>query len=205
MLAAIGLLAAGLAFKIAAFPFHAWAPDAYQGASAPVAAFLATASKVAGVAAVGRVCLVAFGPEAHVLSMVLAGLADTLHHCGEYHRPVANQHETSPGVFLDCTHAGYALLGFVSATSQSGTSDGTAATMTYVFLYVFMTLGAFGVVIALGQRGENLSGYEGLAAAAACNSCADAPFPLVVDRHPTHRRIRCQVRRNPGASCARAI
>ena len=58
LLAAIGLLAAGLAFKIAAVPFHAWAPDAYQGASAPVAAFLAAASKAAGIAALGRVCLV---------------------------------------------------------------------------------------------------------------------------------------------------
>ena len=60
--------------------------------------------------------------------------------------------------YSSIAHAGYALLGFVS-----GTPEGAEATMTYVFLYVFMTLGAFGVVIALGQRGESLDGYQGLA------------------------------------------
>ena len=53
--------------------------------------------------------------------------------------------------YSSIAHAGYALLGFVS-----GTAEGAEATMTYAFLYVFMTLGAFGVVIALGQRGESV-------------------------------------------------
>ncbi|MGH8060054.1 MAG: NADH-quinone oxidoreductase subunit N, partial [Candidatus Entotheonellia bacterium] len=75
LLMAIGLVAAGLAFKIAAVPFHAWAPDAYQGASAPVAGFLAAGSKAVGLAALGRVSLAAFGSEAHVWSVVLAALA----------------------------------------------------------------------------------------------------------------------------------
>ena len=64
LLLAIGLVAAGLAFKIAAVPLHAWAPDAYEGASAPVAAFLAAGSKAVGLAALGRVCLAAYGSEA---------------------------------------------------------------------------------------------------------------------------------------------
>jgi NADH-quinone oxidoreductase subunit N len=162
LLVAIGLLAAGLAFKIAAFPFHAWAPDAYQGASAPVAAFLATASKVAGVAAVGRVCLITFGSEAHVLSVVLAGFAALSIIVGSI-IALSQTNMKRLLAYSSIAHAGYALLGFVAATSQSGTSGGAAATMTYVFLYVFMTLGAFGIVTALGQRGENLSGYEGLA------------------------------------------
>ena len=54
---------------------------------------------------------------------------------------------------------GYALLGLMA-----GTPAGASATMTYAFFYVFMTLGAFGVVIALGERGETLDGYQGLAA-----------------------------------------
>ncbi len=162
-LAAIGLLAAGLAFKIAAFPFHAWAPDTYQGASAPVAAFLATASKVAGVAAVGRVCLVAFDSEARLVSMVLVGFAALSIIVGSI-IALSQTNMKRLLAYSSIAHAGYALLGFIAATSQFGTSDGAAATMTYVFLYVFMTLGAFGVVIALGERGENLSSYEGLAA-----------------------------------------
>ena len=63
--------------------------------------------------------------------------------------------------YSSIAHAGYALLGLIP-----GTPDGASATMTYAFVYAFMTLGAFGVVIALGQRGEDLVGYQGLAATA---------------------------------------
>ncbi len=166
LLVAIGLLAAGLAFKIAAYPFHAWAPDAYQGASAPVAAFLAAASKAAGLAALGRVCLVAFGSEG-VLSVVLVVLAALSIIVGSI-VALAQTDMKRLLAYSSIAHVGYALLGFVSATSQGASASmaaaGATATMTYSFLYVFMTLGAFGVVIALGQRGESLDGYRGLAA-----------------------------------------
>jgi len=158
LLAAMGLLAAGLAFKIAAVPFHAWAPDAYEGASAPVAAFLAAGSKAAGLAALGRVCLVALGSEARTLSMILAALAALSIVVGS----IIVLSQTSMKRLLaysSITHAGYALLGLVA-----GTPEGASATMTYAGFYVFMTLGAFGVVIALGERGETLDGFQGLAA-----------------------------------------
>ncbi len=158
LLAAIGLVAAGLAFKIAAVPFHAWAPDAYQGASAPVAAFLAAASKAAGLAALGRVCLVAFASQALVLSVVLAGLAALSIVVGSI-IALAQTDMKRLLAYSSISHAGYALLGFMS-----GSAEGAAATMTYAFLYVFMTLGAFGIVVALGRRGESLEGYRGLAA-----------------------------------------
>ncbi len=158
LLAAIGLIAAGLAFKISAAPFHAWTPDAYQGASAPVAAFLAAASKAAGLAALGRVCLVAFASEAHFLSMVLAGLAALSIIVGSI-IALSQTDMKRLLAYSSIAHAGYALLGFIS-----GTPEGASATMTYAFLYVFMTLGAFGMVIALGDRGEKLDGYQGLAA-----------------------------------------
>ena len=166
LLAAIGLLTAGLAFKIAAYPFHAWAPDAYQGASTPVAAFLAAASKAAGLAALGRVCLVAFGSEG-VLSVILVVLAALSIIVGSI-VAVAQTDMKRLLAYSSIAHAGYALLGFISATTEGAsattTAAGATATMTYAFLYVFMTLGAFGVVIALGQRGEKLDGYQGLAA-----------------------------------------
>jgi NADH-quinone oxidoreductase subunit N len=167
LLAGIGLLAAGLGFKIAAFPFHSWAPDAYQGASAPVAAFLAAASKAAGLAALGRVCLVAFDSEAGVLSAVLTGLAALSIIVGSI-VAIAQTDMKRLLAYSSITHTGYALLGFISAASEGASGDirteGAIATMTYAFLYVFMTMGAFGVVIALGQRGERLDGYQGLAA-----------------------------------------
>ncbi len=158
LLAALALLAAGFAFKIAAVPFHAWAPDAYQGASAPVAAFLASASKAAGLAALGRVALVAFVSEAGARSAALAGLAALSVVVGSI-IALSQTDLKRLLAYSSISHVGYALLGFIS-----GTPEGAAATMTYTFLYVFMTLGAFGVVIALGRRGETLDGYRGLAA-----------------------------------------
>ncbi len=157
LMAAIGLLAAGLAFKISAAPFHAWVPDAYQGASAPVAAFLAATSKVAGLAALGRVCLVPFVSEARVLSMAMTGLAALSIIVGSI-IALSQTDMKRLLAYSSIAHAGYALLGFVSATPE-----GASATMTYAFFYVFMTLGAFGVVIALGRRGESLDGFQGLA------------------------------------------
>ena len=158
LLAAIALLAAGLAFKIAAVPFHAWAPDAYQGASVPVAAFLAAAFKAAGFAALGRVCLVALPSDVRVLPVVLAGLAGLSIIVGSI-LALSQTDMKRLLAYSSIAHAGYALLGLIS-----GTPEGASATMTYAFLYVFMTLGAFGVVIALGERGESLNGYQGLAA-----------------------------------------
>ena len=156
-LAGIGLSTAGLAFKIAAVPFHAWVPDAYQGATSPVAAFLAAAPKAAGLAALGRVCLVAFPSEAQVLSLILAGLAALSIIVGSI-IALSQTDMKRLLAYSSIAHVGYALLGFIS-----GTPEGASATMTYAFLYVFMTLGAFGVVTALGQRGESLEGYQGLA------------------------------------------
>jgi NADH-quinone oxidoreductase subunit N len=157
LLMAVGLVAAGLAFKIAAVPLHAWAPDAYQGASAPVAGFLASGSKAAGLAALGRVCLVAYGSESHMLSVILALLAGLSILVGSI-IALSQTDMKRLLAYSSISHAGYALLGLIA-----GTREGTSATMTYAFLYVFMTLGAFGVVVALGKRGEQLEGYRGLA------------------------------------------
>ncbi len=158
LLVGMGLVAAGLAFKVAAAPLHAWAPDAYQGASAPVAAFLAAGSKAAGLATLGRVCLVAFGSESHVLSVVLACLAGLSIIVGSV-LAVSQTDMKRLLAYSSIAHAGYALLGLIA-----GTAAGTSATMIYAFFYVFMTLGTFGVVIAMGERGEILDGYAGLAA-----------------------------------------
>jgi NADH-quinone oxidoreductase subunit N len=158
LLVAIGLVVGGLAFKIAAVPFHAWAPDAYQGATAPVAAFLAAGSKAAGLAALGRVLIVAFGTETAVLSPIIVGLAGLSLLVGSV-LALSQTDMKRLLAYSSIAHAGYALLGLVA-----GTPAGVSATMTYAFFYVFMTLGAFGVVIALGARGEQLDGFQGLAA-----------------------------------------
>jgi len=158
LLIATGLVVAGLAFKIAAVPLHAWAPDAYQGASTPVAAFLASGSKAVGLAALGRVSLAVYGSEVHVLAVILAMLVGASIVVGS----VIALSQTDMKRLLaysSIAHAGYALLGLIA-----GTPEGISAMMTYAFFYVFMTLGTFGVVVALGKRGEQLEGYRGLAA-----------------------------------------
>src|SRR5207249_11178455 len=104
------------------------------------------------------VCLASFGSEAHVLSVVLAGLAGLSIVVGSI-IPFAQTDMKRLLAYSSITHAGYALLGLIA-----GTREGAAATMTYAFFYVFMTLGTFGVVVALGERGERLDGFRGLAA-----------------------------------------
>jgi NADH-quinone oxidoreductase subunit N len=157
LLAGVALVAAGLAFKIAAVPFHAWAPDVYQGAMPPVAAFLAAGSKAAGLAALVRVCLVAFAAEHRMWSDILVGLAALSMVVGSL-LAVAQSSMTRLLAYSAIAHAGYALLGLVP-----GTPDGASATMTYALIYAVMTLGAFGVVVGLGPRGEDMVGYHGLA------------------------------------------
>ena len=160
MLVGLALIAGGLGFKIAAVPFHAWAPDVYQGASAPVAAFLAAGSKAASLAALVRISLVAFAPELPIWSDILMGFAVLSMVVGSL-LAVSQSNVKRLLAYSSIAHAGYALLGLIP-----GTPDGASATMTYAFVYSFMTLGAFGIVIALGERGEDLVGYRGLAATA---------------------------------------
>ncbi len=155
---AIALIVGGLAFKIAAVPFHAWAPDAYEGAATPVAGFLAAGSKAAGLAALGRVCMVAFASEQAVWSAIMIVLA-VLSMTVASLLALAQTNMKRMLAYSSVAHAGYALLGLIA-----GTPDGASATMTYALVYAFMTLGAFGIVVGMGERGESLDGYRGLAA-----------------------------------------
>jgi NADH-quinone oxidoreductase subunit N len=160
MLVGVALVVGALAFKIAAVPFHAWAPDVYQGAGTPVAAFLAAGSKAAGMASLVRVCLVAFPLEQGVWSHIVVGLAALSMVVGSL-LAVAQSNMKRLLAYSAIAHAGYALLGLIP-----GTPAGASAAMTYAFVYAFMTLGAFGIAVALGPRGEDLVGYQGLAATA---------------------------------------
>ena len=116
-----------------------------------------------GLAALGRVCLIAFAHEARLVSMVLTALAALSMIVGSI-VAVSQTDMKRLLAYSSIAHAGYALLGYVAATSEPGSLSGAPATLTYAFLYVFMTLGAFGVVVALGERGESVDGYQGVAA-----------------------------------------
>jgi len=160
LLAGFALLIVGLGFKVAAVPFHTWVPDVYQGAPTPVTAFMASATKAAGFAALIRVFYSAFPVYRNdwrpviwvlaVLTLVVGSVGTVLQ--TDIKRLLA---------YSSIAHAGYVLLAF-----QAGTALGREAALFYLLVYSFMVLGSFAVVTALSLRGDadhSISGYRGLA------------------------------------------
>jgi len=139
----------GFAFKVAAAPFHLWAPDTYQGAPAPSVAFIASASKVASFVVLGKIVLVGFGPAQgtaawHAMTAgwapLLAALAALSILIGNL-VALAQTNVRRLLAYSAVAHAGYTLLGLVA-----GGRDGFSATLFYTTTYAFTLVGAFGVV-----------------------------------------------------------
>ena len=155
------LVLGGFAFKIAAVPFHWWAPDVYQGAPVPVAAYLATVSKAGGVAGLLLVTTVAFGPYREVWSAALAVLAVLSMTWGNL---VALRQRQAVRLLAwsSVAQAGYLLvpLGAVGADPDL-VPEAVAATVGYLILYVAMNTGAFACVTAAGVTA--IEDFRGLA------------------------------------------
>jgi NADH-quinone oxidoreductase subunit N len=161
------LIVVGFAFKVSAVPFHFWAPDTYEGSPAPVAAFLAVASKAAGFAGLLQITFVAFPGQAHIWApgfAILAALTMTLGNVVA----LSQTNIVRLLAYSSIGQAGYILLPFALVAHKSAElqRDAFAAALTYILIYSFMTLGAFAVVIAVGRRHGTyaISDYEGLAA-----------------------------------------
>jgi NADH-quinone oxidoreductase subunit N len=160
LLLSMVLFAVAFGFKLAAVPFHMWAPDAYEGAPTSITAFMSVGAKAAGFAALGRVFLIAFSSIKVEWSTVLIPLA-ILSMCVGNIVAISQTNIKRMLAYSSIAHAGYALLGIIA-----GTGGGLSSMMNYMFIYTFMNIGAFAVVIMLrseGFRGEDLSDYEGLA------------------------------------------
>src|SRR5213078_2304941 len=170
-LLAVGIIMTlvGFAFKIAAAPFHLWAPDAYQGAPVPSAAFIASASKVASFVVLGKIVLVGFAPVHggaawHAMvagwSPVLATLAALSILVGNL-VALAQTNVRRLLAYSAVAHAGYTLLGLVA-----GGRDGFSATLFYTTVYAFTLVGAFGVVALVRREtgGDDVKNFSGLAA-----------------------------------------
>jgi NADH-quinone oxidoreductase subunit N len=174
--AAVVLVLGGFAFKIAAVPFHWWAPDVYQGAPVPVAAYLATVSKAGGVAGLLLVTTVAFGPYRPVWSPALAVLAVASMTWGNL---VALRQRQAVRLLAwsSVAHAGYLLvpLGAVAADPDLVPSA-VAATVGYLVLYVAANLGAFAAVTAAGVT--RIEDFRGLARRSPLLAAALALFLL---------------------------
>jgi NADH-quinone oxidoreductase subunit N len=160
LLVGTGLMLAGLAFKLSIAPFHVWTPDVYEGAPAPVGAFLATASKTAVFAVLVRFFYESGALQEVVLRNVLAVLAGLSILVGNL---LALQQSNIKRLlaYSSIAHFGYLLIPLVAPL---GTPE---AVTVYIITYVVTTLGAFGVVALMsspyqGHDADQLHNYRGL-------------------------------------------
>jgi NADH-quinone oxidoreductase subunit N len=153
-------LAAGLFFKIAAVPFHMWAPDAYEGAPTSVTAFLSTGSKAASFALFARIFLEALGGM-RIDWAPLVGLVAAITIMVGNWAAVTQTNAKRLLAYSSISNAGYLLLGVLAANSY-----GYIGLVVYLLVYTLMNIGAFGVIISLRRRGiigDNVDDFAGLA------------------------------------------
>ncbi|HSR11483.1 MAG TPA: NADH-quinone oxidoreductase subunit N [Thermodesulfobacteriota bacterium] len=161
LLIGMGLLIVGFGFKVASVPFHMWTPDVYEGAPTSVTAFMSVGPKAAGFAAFLRVFLYSLSslqPEWVGILWVLAVLTMTLGNIVA----IAQSNIKRMLAYSSIAHAGYILIAMVAGTEASA-----ASILYYLLAYAFMNLGAFGVVILYGRKGEEnvlISDYSGMGA-----------------------------------------
>ncbi|MBK8985410.1 MAG: NADH-quinone oxidoreductase subunit N [Chloroflexi bacterium] len=158
---AMAFILVGLAFKVAAAPFHMWTPDVYEGAPTTVTAFMSVGAKVAGFAALLRILMVAFPYVGDAWVGALAILATLTLIIGNV-VAIAQTNIKRMLAYSSIAHAGYILIA-VAASANS--PDGVGAALFYMMAYLFSNLGAFAIVIAMEKRDDQgvlLDDYKGL-------------------------------------------
>jgi NADH-quinone oxidoreductase subunit N len=159
----LAFLTTGVAFKIAAVPFHYWTPDAYQGSPTPVTGYLSVGPKVGAFALILRLFVEALGPLAadwNIVIIVLAALTMTLGNLVA----LSQDNVKRMLAYSSIAHTGYMLLGL--AAWGAGAIEGLEGLLYYGVAYAVMNLGAFAVIAALQRRlgvTSNLSTFAGLA------------------------------------------
>ena len=159
LLVGVALLLVGFAFKIAAAPFHMWAPDVYEGSPTPITGYMAAGVKAAAFAAFLRVWLEAFPgiyTEWHRAVWWLSAVTMVVGNV------VALQQRNLKRMlaYSSIGHTGFLLVALASGTSQAAT-----AFLFYLVAYTLATMGAFGVIVAMGKAGEpreRVEDYHGL-------------------------------------------
>lgn len=146
----------GFAFKIAAAPFHLWAPDAYEGAPISTAALIASGSKVASFVVLGKIFLIGFAPVHVQLVPVIAALATVSILLGNI-AALAQSSVRRLLAYSAVAHGGYTLLGFING-------QGFSSTLFYTTTYAVTLIGAFGVVSLIqAQTGrDDITSFAGL-------------------------------------------
>ncbi len=150
---------AGLAFKIAAVPFHMWTPDVYEGAPTPVTAFFAAAPKLAAMALLIRVVFGPFGPAIAEWQQIVTFIAIASMALGAF-AAIGQQNIKRLMAYSSIGHVGFALVGLAA-----GTEEGVRGVIVYLVIYLAMTLGAFACILAMRRRDgmvETISDLAGL-------------------------------------------
>jgi NADH-quinone oxidoreductase subunit N len=165
----IGLTVIGLLFKVAAFPFHQWAPDVYQAAATPITGFMSTAGKVAALAGFIGIAYTVMPSDTlqdSILNLnynikLIIGIAAALTMFVGNITALRQKNIKRMLAYSSVGHAGYMLMGIVSDSY-----DGVSGIVYYSLAYTFTQIGAFTVIAILERKDEtnlNLSDYAGLA------------------------------------------
>ena len=167
-LAGLALLIVGLGFKVAAVPFHVWAPDVYQGAPTPVTAFMASVGKAAAFVAMLRVLVIAlpfyrddWRPIIWVLALVTLLVGSFL--------AVVQTNVKRMLAYSSISHAGFILVGVEAAAHGAGEADpgpGMPSVVLYLILYSVLVIGSFAVVTVVSRNSggdTSLDSFKGLA------------------------------------------
>lgn len=158
ILISLTFITIGVGFKISAFPFHQWAPDVYEGAPAPVTAFLSVVSKSAGVALLIRLFTTIFDLQSETWAYGLQIMAIGSMIIGN----VVALSQSSIKRMLG--YSSIAQIGFILIGILANTPSGYASTLSYLYFYTFMNLGAFACVILLSLKigSDQINDYIGL-------------------------------------------
>jgi NADH-quinone oxidoreductase subunit N len=154
----------GLLFKIAAVPFHQWAPDAYEGAPTSITGFMSVAVKAAGWAMLMRVLILGLQPMRSTWQPVLVFVSIATM-TGANLAALTQTNTKRLLAYSSIAHVGYMLLGLVAGTATELNADGIKGILIYLLVYTFMNLGAFGVITSLRHRnivGDELDDLNGL-------------------------------------------
>ncbi|NNF91078.1 MAG: NADH-quinone oxidoreductase subunit N, partial [Boseongicola sp.] len=148
LLFGLSFIAAGLAFKVSAAPFHMWTPDVYEGSPTPVTAFFATAPKVAAMALFARVAHDAFGGVVGDWQQILAFLSVASMFLGAV-AAIGQTNIKRLMAYSSIAHMGYALMGLAAGTAQ-----GVESMLVYMAIYVTMNIGTFAFILSMEKDGQ---------------------------------------------------
>lgn len=159
-----GLILVGLAFKVAAVPFHMWTPDVYEGAPSAVTGFMSVGAKISGFAALLRIFVSAFPSISTDVTMIIWAISALTMFFGNV-VAIAQTNIKRLLAYSSIANTGYILMALVPYGNSAVSSSTIAAGLFYLVSYAFMTLGAWAVVIALEKaegQGLLLDDYAGL-------------------------------------------